>query len=109
VEENPYLRIPLVDIVVFCSILGAALNQSESSTPVKTPADLPQPVCTETDFAAPTAAPLPSLTWGARNIGKVINRNETDVYYLHRTGAIPTRVVGGRLVANTAKLLAIAD
>jgi hypothetical protein len=76
---------------------------------VKTPADLPQPIYAKADPAAPAAEPLPRLTWGARNIGKVINRSETDVYYLHRTGAIPTKVVGGRICANTAKLLAIAD
>jgi hypothetical protein len=76
---------------------------------VKTPADLPQPVCAQTDPAVPTVGALPHLTWGAKNIGKVINRSETDVYYLHRIKALPTKVVGGRICANTAKLLGLAD
>ena len=57
----------------------------------------------------PTGPPLPYLTWGARNIGKLINRTETDVYYLHRTGQLPTKNVAGRLVGRTDRLLAIAD
>jgi hypothetical protein len=52
---------------------------------------------------------LPYFTWGARNIGKLINRTETDVYYLHRTGQLPTKLVANRIVGRTDKLLAIAD
>jgi hypothetical protein len=89
--------------------LPLASNNSEEQPLVKTPADLPEPVRANPDPAAPVAGTLPHLTWGAANIGKVINRSTNDVYYLHKVRAIPTRVVGNRIVANTAKLLALAD
>jgi hypothetical protein len=49
------------------------------------------------------------IIWGAVAIGGVIRRNPRQVYYLHETGAIPTKLVGGRICAKRGKLLAIAD
>jgi hypothetical protein len=49
------------------------------------------------------------LVWGAKNIGEVIRRNTRQTFHLHKTGAIPTKNVGGRIVARRSRLLAIAD
>jgi hypothetical protein len=49
------------------------------------------------------------LVWTAAEIGKTIGRSARAVFYLHSIQAIPTKSVGGRLVARRSRLLAIAD
>jgi hypothetical protein len=58
------------------------------------------------DLAQPE--PGDELVWTARAIGKLIKRSERAVFHMHATGSLPTKVVGGRLVAKKSKLLGIA-
>ena len=44
------------------------------------------------------------MVWGAVDIGKLINRTPREVFYLHRQKLIPTRNVGGQIVAERDKL-----
>jgi hypothetical protein len=42
--------------------------------------------------------------WGAQQIAAHIGRTVSQVYFLHRTGRIPTRSVGAILVARKEDL-----
>ena len=44
------------------------------------------------------------LVWGAQQIAAHIGRTVSQVYFLHRTGRIPTRSVGAILVARKEDL-----
>ena len=44
------------------------------------------------------------LVWGAKNIGRLINRSERQVYHLAAKKLIPVDYVGAQLVARRSKL-----
>jgi hypothetical protein len=46
------------------------------------------------------------IVWGAENIGRVINRNKRQAFYLLESGQLPAKKVGGRWAASVSALRA---
>ncbi len=60
-----------------------------------------------TDKYTPSAAADSSdVVWGARGVGEVINAPVSRVNYMIRTGKLPVRRFGDRIVASRRELLA---
>jgi hypothetical protein len=54
--------------------------------------------------AAPAAHDPLDLIWGAKDIGKIINKPLRATFHLLETGAIPAKKISGQWVASRRKL-----